>query len=83
LYTGPYGALTQQDFITLSMTDLMMPLNLPPSSVAINNIRIQQAIAVQNNTIQLPVPAFIPGGEKITIVIYRQAGIRKSLQACQ
>jgi hypothetical protein len=73
--TGPYGALTQEDFITLSMADLMMPLSLPPSSVAINNIRIQQAIAVQNNTLQIPVPAFIPASEKITIVIYRQAGI--------
>jgi hypothetical protein len=73
--TGPYGALTQEDFITINMADLMMPLNLSPSSISINNIRIQQAISVQNNTIQIPVPAFIPASEKISIVIYRQAGI--------
>ncbi len=73
--TGPYGALSSEDTITLVMPDLVMPVALPSNSLAVNNILIMHGLQIQDHAIIIKVPAFIPANEKVTIVIYRQAGI--------
>jgi hypothetical protein len=73
--TGPYGSLSQQDFIYLVLTDLILPKTINPTFVSINNVRLTSPIAITEKTIKLPNPIYIAENSKVSIVIYKGAGI--------
>ena len=72
---GPYGALAEEDFIYLVLSDLILPKTISPVSISINNIRLTKNPVISDKTIKIPVPQFINNSSTVIIVLYRGAGI--------
>lgn len=72
---GPYGALTEDDFIYLVLSDMMLPKTMNPISISVNNVRLTKNVTISDKTLKIPVPQFINNNSSVIIVIYRGAGI--------
>jgi len=73
--TGPYGALTTDDFIFILIQDAVLPQSINGSFISINNVVVSKTISVTERTIKIPVPTYISENSTVTITILRQAGI--------